>query len=114
MKISDFISLCSLLKIYTYTYEGEHYVFFYDVLIELSKYYLIHKTVEDEYNNDKVFYNNIEEIIEYKTESLIKYMQSINEMQEDHFFQILNPYYLNKKYSDSYRINEINKNNRFI
>ena len=28
MKISDFISVCSLLKIYTYTYEREHYVFF--------------------------------------------------------------------------------------
>ena len=54
MKISDFISVCSLLKIYTYTYEGEHYVFFYDVLIELSKYYLIHKIVEDEYKS----YNN--------------------------------------------------------
>ena len=76
MKISDFISFCSLLKIYTYTYEREYYVFFYDVLIELSKYYLIHKTVEDEYNinNDKVIYNNIEEVIECKTETLIKYL----------------------------------------
>jgi len=114
MKISDFIRVCSLLKIYTYTYENKQYVFFYDVLIELTKYYLLHKTVEDEYNNDKVFYNNIEEIIEYKTESLIKYMQSINEMQEDHFCQILNPYYLHKKYSDCYRINEINKNNNLF
>ena len=108
MKISDFISVCSLLKIYTYTYEGEHYVFFYDVLIELSKYYLIHKTVEDEYNlnNDKVIYNNIEEVIECKTETLIKYLYAINEIQEEHFCQILNPYNLNKKYSEVYQINE--------
>ena len=51
-------------------------MFFYDVLIELSKYYLIHKIVEDEYNlnNDKVIYNNIEEVIECKTETLIKYL----------------------------------------
>ena len=111
LKISDFISVCSLLKIYTYTYEGEHYVSFYDVLIELSKYYLIHKTVEDEYNfnNDKVIYNNIEEVIECKTETLIKYLYAINEIQEEHFCQILNPYNLNKKYSEVYQINEWKK-----
>ena len=114
MKISDYIRVCSLLKIYTYTFEGKQYVFFYDVLIELTKYYLLHKTVEEEFNNDKVFYNNIEEIIEYKAESLIKYMQSINEMQQDHFCQILNPYYIHKNYSDTYRINEINKNNNLF
>ena len=82
IKINDFIRLCSLLKIYTYNYEGKQYVFFYDVLIELSKYYLIHQTVEDEYNNNNNIYQNIEEIIGYKSESLIKYINSINEMQE--------------------------------
>ena len=86
----------------------ENIIFFYDVLIELSKYYLIHKTVEDEYNlnNDKVIYNNIEEVIECKTETLIKYLYAINEIQEEHFCQILNPYNLNKKYSEVYQINE--------
>ena len=110
IKINDFIRICSLLKIYTYSYQGEQYVFFYDVLIELSKYYLIHKTVEDEYNNANSIYQNIEEVIEFKSESLIKYINSINDMQKDHFFQILNPYYLNKKYCDVYKINEITKN----
>ena len=110
IKINDFIRLCSLLKIYTYSYQGEQYVFFYDVLIELSKYYLIHQTVEDEYNNNNNIYQNIEEIIGYKSESLIKYINSINEMQQEHFFQILNPYYLNKDFFEIYKIDEITKN----
>ena len=110
IKINDFIRLCSLLKIYTYSYKGEQYVFFYDVLIELCKYYLIHKTVEDEYNNHNSIYQNIEEVIGFKSESLIKYINSINEMQEEHFFQTLNPYYLNKKFFEVYKIDEITKN----
>jgi hypothetical protein len=34
----------------------------------------------------------------YKTETLIKYLYAINEIQAEHFCQILNPYNLNKKY----------------
>ena len=112
VKISDFIRVCSLLKIYTYSYKGEDYVFFYDVLIELSKYYLIHKIVEDECKSysSKFIVKHIEEVIEYKAESIIKYLESVNEMQEEYIFQVLNPYYLNKKFLDTFRIREIHKN----
>jgi hypothetical protein len=86
--------------------------FFYDVLIELSKYYLIHKIVEDECKsyNSKLTEKHIEEVIEYKVESVIKYLNSVNEMQEEYIFQVLNPYYLNKKFLDTFRIREIHKN----
>ena len=61
-----------------------------------------------------MIYNNIEEVIECKTETLIKYLYAINEIQEEHFCQILNPYNLNKKYSEVYQINEITKNNNLF
>ena len=98
LKIKDFMNIISLLNIYTYSYEKEHYVFFYDVLVELTKYYLLNKVIEEEFNKDKVINNNIEEIIENKTEAFINYMISINDMQKDHFYQIYNPYNLDIKY----------------
>ena len=98
LKIKDFMSITSLLNIYTYSYKKEHYVFFYDVLIELTKYYLLNKFIEEEFNKEKLLNNNIEEIIENKTEAFINYMSSINDMQNDHFYQIYNPYNLEKKY----------------
>ena len=61
-----------------------------------------------------MIYNNIEEVIECKTETLIKYLYAINEIQEEHFCQILNPYNLDKKYSEVYQINEITKNNNIF
>ena len=57
-----------------------------------------------------MIYNNIEEVIECKTETLIKYLYAINEIQEEYFCQILNPYTLDKKYSEVYQINEWKKN----
>jgi hypothetical protein len=65
MKTSDFIKVISLLEIYTY--EHKKYVFFYDVLTELTKYYMIHKQITEEYGDGKLF-RNVEETVEEKSQ----------------------------------------------
>ena len=114
MKVSDYIRLTSLLNIYTYTYKKEKYVFFYDVLIELTKYYLIHKTVEDEWNTSTSLFNNAEDILENKAESFINYMLAVSETQDDHKYQVLHPYYRNKKYSNDYVIDKVKDINKYV
>ena len=114
LKVSDYIRLSSLLNIYTYTYQKEKYVFFYDVLVELTKYYLIHKTVEDEWNTSTSLFNNSEDILENKAESFINYMIAISEMQDDHKYQTIHPFYLNKKYSTNYILDKTKGENKFL
>ena len=49
-----------------FTYENKKYIFFYDVLTELTKYHMIHMQIEDEYGDGKLF-KNLEETVEEKS-----------------------------------------------
>jgi hypothetical protein len=64
MKLKDFMKVITLLDIYTY---DKNYVFFYDVLTELTKYYLIQSSITDEMGEGNLF-NNQEEITEEKAQ----------------------------------------------
>jgi hypothetical protein len=55
MKVSELIRKISVLDIHTY--EKKKYVFFYDVLIELSKYYMIEAIVNEQISDSKLFKN---------------------------------------------------------
>ena len=68
MKISDYVKVISLLDIYTY--EDKKFIFFYDVLTELTKYYMIHKQVIEEYGEGMLF-KNLEQTAEEKSELFI-------------------------------------------
>ena len=84
------------------------------MLIELTKYYLIHKTVEDEWNTSTSLFNNAEDILENKAESFINYMLAVSETQDDHKYQVLHPYYRNKKYSNDYVIDKVKDINKYV
>jgi hypothetical protein len=71
MRVSDFTKVIKLLDICTF--ENKKYIFFYDALTELTKYYMIQKTINDEFGQDKMFKNN-EETIEEKR----KLFESLN------------------------------------
>jgi hypothetical protein len=117
LRISEFIRICSLLNIYTYRNEGNDYVYFYDVLIELTKYYFIHLIVEDEYNTEKnqnIINNNMEDLLEEKAEAFIDYMYYISEMQKDFVYKRLNPYNINNKINEEYKMIEYNRNTGLI
>ena len=116
LRISEFIRICSLLNIYTYRNEGNDYVYFYDVLIELTKYYFIHLIVEDEYNTEKYqnINNNMEDFLEEKAEAFIDYMFYISEMQKDFVYKRLNPYNRNNKLNEEYKMIEYNRNTGLI
>ncbi len=72
MKHSEYSKLINILDIPTY--EKMNYVFFYDCLTELTKYYMISKTVSDDLGNGKLFKNS-DQIIEEKT----RVYENINE-----------------------------------
>lgn len=55
MKIRELIRKISVLDIHTY--EAKKYVFFYDVLIELTKYYMIETIVNEQISDSKLFKN---------------------------------------------------------
>ena len=117
LRISEFIRICSLLNIYTYRNEGNDYVYFYDVLIELTKYYFIHLIVEDEFNTEKnqnIINNNMEDLLEEKAEAFIDYMFYISEMQKDFVYKRLNPYNINNKINEEYKMIEYNRNTGLI
>lgn len=71
MKPSEYAKLINVLEIPTY--EKLQYVFFYDCIVELTKYSMITTTISEEFKSQKLFKNQ-EKIIEEKT----KMFESIN------------------------------------
>lgn len=107
MKVSDYIKVLSLLEIYTYN--GQQSIFFYDVLTELTKYYMIHKTINDEVRDHNTFKKQ-EEIVEEQSKlfEIINneyfyyylFLKSISELKKNVAVMVLNPYYKNEKFKD--------------
>ncbi len=62
MKTSDFMKVVSVLDIYTY--DNKRYVFFYDVLTELTKYYMVTRQITEELGEGKLFRNRDESVEE--------------------------------------------------
>lgn len=56
LKYEEFTRFINLLNIYTY--ERLKYVFFYDCLTEVAKYYLIYKSINDEINDENKLFSN--------------------------------------------------------
>jgi hypothetical protein len=64
-KIQEFMKKISVLDIHTY--ENKKYVFYYDVLLELSKFYMIEAIINDQIGDGKIFRNK-NAVLEEKTE----------------------------------------------
>lgn len=64
MKISEFVQLISVLELNTY--ENKKYLFFYDALTELSKYYMIYKAIDEELDDGNQFKKK-DDMVEEKT-----------------------------------------------
>jgi hypothetical protein len=54
-KIQEFMKKISVLDLHTY--ENKKFVFYYDVLIELSKFYMIETIINDQIGEGKIFRN---------------------------------------------------------
>jgi hypothetical protein len=79
MKPSEYAKLINVLEIPTY--EKLQFVFFYDCIVELTKYSMITNTVSEEFRSLKLFKNQ-EKVIEDKT----KMFDSINSEYNFKFF----------------------------
>lgn len=71
MKPSEYTKLINVLDIPTY--EKQQYVFFYDCIVELTKYSMITNTISEEFKTQKLFKNQ-EKITQEKS----KMFESIN------------------------------------
>jgi hypothetical protein len=64
-RIEEFMKKITVLDIHTY--ENKKFVFYYDVLLELSKFYMIEAIINEQIGDGKIFRNK-NAIVEEKSE----------------------------------------------
>ena len=106
LKVSDYIRMCSMLNIYTYCNRKdikERYVFFYDVLVEVVKYFLILEKVEEESRKALGMDVDEEELLMYKMNLFYEYITAVDVVQRDKKYMKINPFY-KEKFKNEYEV----------
>ena len=106
LKVSDYIRMCSFLNIYTYcsrTDTKEKYVFYYDVLVEVVKYFLIHEKVEEESKKLLGLDVDEDELLVCKVNLFYECLKAVDAVQRDKKYVQINPFY-KKRFKDEFEV----------